>query len=96
MCALKLGLVRPTQFTYGALEVDCKVNYVESLGGKDLDKYIYKNPAPTWIGPSLDGNEFHFYITDGHHLARTIYDANTGDDQADKYICKEEKNKIIF
>jgi hypothetical protein len=87
-CKLPISKVRPTQFTIGQVEVDCKVQYFQSLSADELENELVKDPTPMYVGPnSLNDDGVVFYITDGHHLARTMFEANFSFMQQDeKYL----------
>lgn len=59
-------------------EVACKVGRIESMSSKELDQYLLDHIAPIIIGPDA------FYITDRHHLARAMVDADIENDE--KYM----------
>lgn len=51
------------------------------MSSSQLEKYLKKHPLPAYISP--DG---HFYITDGHHKAKALYDADIDKDDKVVYI----------
>jgi len=76
VCTLNVEDIRPTQFAVGMQEVKCKTKRFEDMSKSDLAKYLEKNPLPTIIGP-----DERFYVTDHHHLARSLFDADIDKDQ---------------
>jgi len=77
ICKLGVDKLRPTQFAVGLDEVKCKTGRLEAMSSKDLKKYLEKedNQIPIIIG--LDG----FYMKDGHHLTRALFDSDIDDDE---------------
>lgn len=87
-CVAKLLDLRPTQFTIGQMEVDCKKAWLETLTDTELDLYIRSHPVPIWIGP--DG----LYMTDHHHLVRSVYEADRGKTLKQKYLFAEVQGNL--
>jgi|SaaInlStandDraft_2_1057019.scaffolds.fasta_scaffold37897_2 hypothetical protein len=80
-CTLTLNEVHPTQFVVGMVSINLKkIKLAEKFKERTLKKYLKKKWAPSVIGP--DG---YYYITDRHHLTRSIYEAKI-----------PLKNKIIY
>lgn len=76
LCHMNVADIRPTQFAVGAVAVSCKAEKISKKSKKKLKKYLQKekNRMPAVIGP--DGE---FYITDHHHLATALYQAQSSD-----------------
>lgn len=72
-CTLPVTDLRPTQFGVGLDEVKCKKQRFESMPSSDLQSYLLKesHSVPVTISPAGD-----FYLSDHHHMARALYDAN--------------------
>lgn len=62
--------IRPTQIAVGMVEVQTRVDHLNSLSGHDLKKYLEARPVPVVAGP---GGEL--YMVDHHHLARAAWEA---------------------
>ena len=63
--------LHPTQITVGMIEVHDKRKHIETLGHHELKHYLAERPIPAVFGP-----ERKLHITDHHHLARALWDAN--------------------
>eukprot|EP01122_Echinamoeba_exundans_P011315 TRINITY_DN4451_c2_g1_i1.p1 TRINITY_DN4451_c2_g1~~TRINITY_DN4451_c2_g1_i1.p1 ORF type:complete len:282 (-),score=68.18 TRINITY_DN4451_c2_g1_i1:98-943(-) len=72
-CTIAVNDLRPTQFGVGMDEVDCKRQRFESMSLSDLEDYLLKasHSVPVTVSPSGD-----FYLSDHHHMARALSDAN--------------------
>lgn len=87
-CTTTVKKLRPTQFAVGMREVREKKAKIEEMDARELDKYLEKHPIPIVIAP--DGG---FYLTDHHHLARALADADTKETNEDKEVYAEvERN----
>ncbi len=73
-CDVAISELKPTQLTFGAIEVQRRSEKFADMSEKKLQKYLSKNLVPVVIGPKGD-----VYITDHHHLALAIA-ALKGDD----------------
>ena len=74
---VKISKLHPTQFTYGALEVESRRKNLaaekKEHGKHGLDEFLRERAGSAVIGP--DGQ---LYLSNGHHLARAILE-NGGD-----------------
>jgi hypothetical protein len=70
LCSMDVTDVIPTQGLIGLEEVQCKVWRYQNYSASSLASYLVKNPLPGYWGP--EG----IYITDGHHQARALYQAD--------------------
>jgi hypothetical protein len=66
-CLCEVSKLRPTQIAVGMIEVAVKVKSLKKMDQHDLRDFLLKNPAPSIVGP---GGEL--FITDHHHLARSL------------------------
>jgi hypothetical protein len=70
-CTLRLDEIHPTQFIVGMVSVNIKKEAISrKYKDRTLKKYLKKKWAPSIIGP--DGQ---YYITDRHHLTRSVHEA---------------------
>lgn len=63
-CTLHPLNIRPTQFTLGMAEVDCRASYISKLSAEALYQYLNTRPVPLVRGPGGI-----FYQVDRHHLS---------------------------
>jgi hypothetical protein len=63
-CTLHPLEVRPTQFTLGQTEVECRAAHISRLSDQQLCAYLRERPVPLVRGPQGD-----FFLVDRHHLA---------------------------
>ena len=82
VCTVSYDDVRPTQFGVGLSEVDCKRGRLESMSKSELAAFLAqsKNYFPTIVGPHG------YFITDHHHLARALWDADISSSQKIIYL----------
>ena len=67
----KVTDLRPTQITVGMIEVRDKRKHLEELGHHERRDYLEAHAIPAVLGP-----EGALYITDHHHLARALWEAD--------------------
>jgi len=73
VCSLTPEDVKPSQFSFGAVEVRCKIDRFESMTDSQLKAYL-EDPArrvEIIIGPNDK-----YYLLDGHHMSRALLDAD--------------------
>jgi hypothetical protein len=63
-CTIVVGTVRPTQLTFGAIEVAKRTDKLRRMHDDDLAEYLDEHVVPVVIGPGGA-----VYATDHHHLA---------------------------
>lgn len=66
-CNIPANQLRPTQLTFGAIEVERSSEKITAMSHKKLDKYIAAHVAPVVIGPNGA-----VYLTDHHHFAMAM------------------------
>jgi hypothetical protein len=77
--------LRPTQFAVGMKEVDRRIGKFQALSEKKLDAYLRRHPVPVVVGPGrID------YLVDGHHHARSCWEAGHRDIFVDIQADKSE------
>ena len=64
VCTVQINELHPTQFSYGAIEVDQRAAKIDDMSEKKREKYVEKHVIPIVIGP--DGV---LYVTNHHHFA---------------------------
>lgn len=71
-CRIKIADLRPTQPTVGMLAVRCKAQKITAKSQEKLEKYL--NKADHFV-PLVRGPGGTFYLTDHHHLATAVWNA---------------------
>lgn len=70
MATLKISQLRPTQNAVGMDEVNNKTTRISKKSDARLEDYLLQRPIPIVIG-----DNGHFYLTDHHHLAISVWRA---------------------
>eukprot|EP00124_Ichthyophonus_hoferi_P003068 Ihof_evm3s244 gene=Ihof_evmTU3s244 len=70
LCLLRPAQAHPTQSSIGKVLARCITRQLEKGSRKYIRKYVRALQVPTVVGP--DGT---FYITDNHHLAYALFEA---------------------
>eukprot|EP01134_Creolimax_fragrantissima_P003727 CFRG3727T1 len=73
LCLLRPQQANPTQMSIGKVLTHCMVNEIEDMTEHELHKYLHSQQVPVIIGP---GSPEGYYITDKHHLAYAMLEAN--------------------
>lgn len=66
-CAIAVDQIRPTQLTFGAIEVERRAVKLGAMSDEALQRYLERHLVPVVVAP--DGG---IYITDHHHLALAL------------------------
>jgi len=74
---IRVADLHPTQCGVGLDEVNAKAEAMRNRSKDELLAYLITHPVPIVIG-----NDDKFYLTDHHHLARALWDAAQGKNEA--------------
>jgi hypothetical protein len=66
-CEAQIKDLRPSQFSFGKLEVEIKAHKLSKMSKSKFDSYKHSHPATLVIGPSKT-----LYIVDGHHITAVL------------------------
>jgi len=75
ICTVAAADLIPTQFALGYAEVECKTTLLNEMTSSEVVKYL---SDPKRFIPIVSGYNG-FYMTDGHHLVRSVIDADIDD-----------------
>jgi len=83
ICTINALDVGSTQFIVGESEVQCNLEYLNSLSEADFVKYLEKskNLSPAVIGPYGK-----LFITNGHHFTKSVIESKFPDDIKEIYV----------
>lgn len=82
VCQTSASTMHPTQASLGMLLISCKTAKMNGKSPSKMDSYLKSHQIPAVIGP--DGG---LYITDHHHLARSLLNSNYHD--LNVFICPQ-------
>jgi hypothetical protein len=66
-CQVALSQLRPTQLTYGQIEVERRQAKFEAMSESEKEQFIEEHIVPIVVGPGRK-----LYLLDGHHFGRIV------------------------